>query len=56
MFTKSKSHWLQIDYHEGAARKSYVVRMDKHEYIRILDAVKARTGKDAQVLGNADKR
>ena len=56
MLTKSKSHWLQIDYHESNVPKSYVVRMDKHEYIRILDAVKAHTGKDAEVLGNADKR
>jgi hypothetical protein len=56
MLTKSKSHWLQIHYHEGDGPKSYVVRMDKHEYIRILDAVKAHTGKDAEVLGNADKR
>jgi hypothetical protein len=30
--------------------------MDKHEYIHILDAVNAHTGKDAEVLGNADKR
>jgi hypothetical protein len=56
MLTKSRSHWLQIHYHEGDLPKSYVVRMDKHEYIRILDAVKAHTGKDAEVLGNADKR
>jgi hypothetical protein len=56
MLTKSKSHWLQIDYHEGEVPKSFVLRMDKHEYIRILDAVKAHTGKDAEVLGNADKR
>jgi hypothetical protein len=56
MLTKSKSHWLQIHYHEGDVPRSYVVRMDKHEYIRILDAVKAHTGKDAEVLGNADKR
>ena len=56
MLTKSKSHWLQIHYHQGDVPKSYVVRMDKHEYIRILDAVKAHTGKDAEVLGNADKR
>ena len=56
MLTKSKSHWLEIDYHEGNLPKSFVLRMDKHEYLRILDAVKAHTGKDAEVLGNADKR
>lgn len=56
MLTKSKSHWLEIDYREGDVPKSFVLRMDKHEYLRILDAVKAHTGKDAEVLGNADKR
>ena len=56
MLTKGKSHWLQIDYHVGELPKTFVLRMDKHEYIRILDAVKAHTGKDAEVLGNADKR
>jgi hypothetical protein len=56
MLTKSKSHWLEIDYREGEVPKSFFLRMDKHEYLRILDAVKAHTGKDAEVLGNADKR
>jgi hypothetical protein len=56
MLTKSKSHWLEIDYREGDLPKSFVLRMDKHDYIHILDAVKAHTGKDAEVLGNADKR
>jgi hypothetical protein len=56
MLTKAKSHWLEIDFHEGNVPKSYVLRMDKHEYLRILEAVKAHTGKDAEVLGNADKR
>lgn len=56
MLTKSKSHWLKIDYREGNLPKSFVLRMDKHEYLRILEAVKAHTGKDAEVLGNADKR
>lgn len=56
MLTKAKSHWLEIDFHEGNLPKSYVLRMDKHEYLHILEAVKAHTGKDAEVLGNADKR
>ena len=56
MLTKSKSHWLEIDYHKGEVPRTFVLRMDKHEYIRILDAVKAHTGKDAEILGNADKR
>ncbi|HEY1678325.1 MAG TPA: hypothetical protein VGG04_11490 [Candidatus Sulfotelmatobacter sp.] len=56
MLTKSKSHWLQIEYREQNIPREYVLRMDKHEYLQILDAIKAHTGKDAEVLGNADKR
>jgi hypothetical protein len=56
MIRKSRNHWLRIDYHQQELPKVYVVRMDKKNYLRILDAVKAHTGKDAEVLGNADKR
>jgi hypothetical protein len=56
MMTKSRSHWLEIDYHDQEVPKAFVVRMDKHDYIHILDAVKSHTGKDAEILGNADKR
>jgi hypothetical protein len=56
MLTKSKSHWLEIDYHEQEMPRTYVLRMDKHDYLRILDAVKKHTGKEAEILGNADKR
>jgi hypothetical protein len=56
MLTKSKSHWLQIDYRQQNLPKEYILRMDKHEYLQILDAIKAHTGKDAEILGNADKR
>lgn len=51
----SKTHWLQIDYHEQESHKVLVLLMDKHEYIHILDALKAHAGIDAEVLGNADK-
>jgi hypothetical protein len=57
MLTKSKNHWLEIDYdNDQDIRKAYVLRMDKHDYLRILEAVKAHTGKDAEILGNANKR
>lgn len=57
MLTKGRSHWLQIDYDDPQnVRKFYVLRMNKHDYLRILEAVKAHTGKDADVLGNANKR
>ena len=55
MLTKSRSHWLEIDYHDQDAPKIFVLRMDKHNYVRILEALKTHTGIDAEVLGNADK-
>jgi len=51
-----KNYWLEIDYHDQDAHKVLVLLMDKHNYIRILDALKAHTGIDAEVLGNAKKR
>lgn len=56
MLTKSRSHWLEIDYDDQNIRKAYVLRMDRRDYLHILEAVKAHTGKDAEILGNADKR
>jgi hypothetical protein len=56
MMTRSRSHWLEIDYRDQDLPKACVVRMDKHDYLHILDAVKAHTGKDAEILGNANKR
>ena len=51
-----KDLWLEIDYHDRDAHKVLVLLMDKHNYLRILDALKAHTGIDAEVLGNANKR
>ncbi len=57
MLTKGRSHWLEIDYDdEDNLRRAYVLRMDKHNYLRVLEAVKTHTGKDAEILGNANKR
>lgn len=50
MLTKSRSHWLYIDFHEDNAAKSVVLRMDKNEYKSILDAIKTHTGKDVVML------
>jgi hypothetical protein len=56
MMTRSRSHWLEIDYVDQQFPKACVVRMDKHDYLHILDAAKTHTGKDVEILGNADKR
>lgn len=52
MLTKSKSHWLYMDYHEQSVAKSVVLRMDKNDYKKIFEAVKTHTGKDVELLGD----
>lgn len=53
MLTKSKSHWLYIDFHEQGVPKNLVLRMDKKEYKRIFEAVKTHTGKEVEFVGDA---
>lgn len=52
MLTKSKSHWLYIDYHQERGASTLVLRMDKKDYNRILDTATAQTGKPVENLGN----
>jgi len=52
----SKTHWLQVDYHDHDAHRILVLRLHKRNYIRVLDALKAHTGIDAELFGNANKR
>jgi hypothetical protein len=56
MLTKSKSHWLYIDYHEQSVAKNVVIRMDKGDYKKIFEAVKTHTGKDVEMLGDAKEK
>jgi hypothetical protein len=50
-----KTHWLQIYYHQQDSDKLLVLVMEKRDYLHILDALKAHTGIDAEILGNANK-
>ena len=50
-----RTHWLQVDYHDQDVPKVLVVQMRKKDYLHILDSLKAHTGIDAVVLGNANK-
>ena len=54
--TQAKNHWLEVDYHDQNAHKVLLLHMQGRDYLRILDAVKAHTGIDVEILGNADKR
>ena len=53
MLTKSKSHWLYIDYHDRNVPMSVVLRMDKSNYKKVFDAVKTHTGKEVEFMGDA---
>jgi hypothetical protein len=52
MLTRATNHWLEIHYTDQDAAKVTVIRMDKHEYLAILNAFHAHTGVDVQVLGD----
>jgi len=55
MLTKSKSHWLYIDYGDQAAPKTVVLRMEKGDYKKIIAAVPTHTGKQVDFLGDVSK-
>jgi hypothetical protein len=46
MLTKSKSHWLYIDYKQDGVPKQLVVRLHKKEFRNALAAARTETGKD----------
>ena len=52
----TRNYWLEIHYTHDQIPKTLVLHLDRRNYLRILDAIKAHTGKDAEVLGNAGKR
>jgi len=53
MMTSSKSHWLTIEYHDGGAVKSVVLKLSKKEYKDVLRTARAQTGKDIEFLKDA---
>jgi hypothetical protein len=50
MMTKTKSHWLAVEYRNGDADKLAVIRMHKDEYGDIIAAIESKTGKKVEVL------
>jgi len=53
MLTKSKSHYLEVDYHEGTAPSALVLRLDKKEYKEVLRTARDQTGKDIEFQKDA---
>jgi hypothetical protein len=50
MTTKTKSHWLDIEYHEGGAKETTILRLDKSEYEKVLATLGAKSGKQIAML------
>ncbi len=50
MATKTKSHWLDIEYTEGGAKQLMVLRLDKSEYKNVLATLESKTGKHIAML------
>ncbi len=50
MATKTKSHWLAIEHHEGNDNQVTLLRLDKSEYESVMAALEARTGKRILIL------
>jgi hypothetical protein len=48
MATKSKSHWLYVDYKQDGVPKELVVRLHKREYKKVLETAQRETGKDIE--------
>src|SRR5262249_48757579 len=55
-FTKSKNHWMEIDFHDKDATRAFVLKLDKHDYQKVCDAAKAHTGKEVAQLGKTDAK
>jgi hypothetical protein len=50
MATKTKSHWLGIEYRDGDGEQSTVLRLDKSEYQSVIAALEAKSGKPVAIL------
>jgi len=53
MATKTKSHWLAVEYHEGSGQQMTLLRLDKSEFQGVLTALETRTGKSIPKLDTA---
>ena len=50
MSTKTQTHWLEIDYHDGDTKQTSVIHLDKSEYENLISALKAKSGKPVTQL------
>jgi hypothetical protein len=50
MTTKTKSHWLAIDYSEQSRNRTAILHIGKDVYADIINAIESRTGKKVEML------
>jgi hypothetical protein len=46
MGTKTKSHWLSIDYQQEGAKQTTVLQLDKSEYEKVIATLESKSGKN----------
>ena len=54
--TKSKKHWLEIDFHDQDKPRALVLNLDRRDYRKVCDAAQAHTGKDVALVGKTDTK
>jgi hypothetical protein len=50
MSTKTQTHWLEIDYHDGDTKQTTVIHLDKSEYKNLISTLEAKSGKPVTQL------
>jgi hypothetical protein len=50
MLTKSKNHWLYVDYKQDGTSKNLTLKLDKGEYEKVLKTAAEQTGKQVEKL------
>jgi hypothetical protein len=56
MATKTKSHWLAVEYNPGAGPQAVVLQLHKSEYGSVIQALEAASGRRVELLSSSDSR
>ena len=50
-FTKSRNHWLEIDFRNQDAPNVFILKLDKRNYRQVCDAARVHAGKQVTLFG-----
>ena len=50
-FTKSRNHWLEIDFHDQNSSKVLILKLSKHDYQQVCEAAKSHSGQEVKQIG-----